>query len=173
MKKTVFSIVVGLCLFCIVLTVLIYLAPRLGWSVSTVSSGSMEPAIKTGAMVITNPVNPYDIEVGNIILYRPAYSMNNFIVHRVIAIKEDSLFRFVTQGDANLTPDPYDVHIDNVIGRVCINISGFGGFIGFVRSTAGFFSLVVGPSVILLAAYIFTVWRVLNENAKKKADTGS
>jgi signal peptidase len=173
MKKVAFYGIIVLCLLCIVLTVMIYIAPRLGWYVNNVSSGSMEPAIPTGAMVVTCPVDPADIEVGDVILYRPSFSVDSLIVHRVIEIRGDSSFRFVTQGDANLNPDPYTIHVNNVVGRVCFDAAGFGRAIEFVRSTAGFFTLVVGPSIILLGAYIWSVWQVLNENSKKRSASDS
>lgn len=169
MKKAAIYTVVVLALLTIVFSVIVYISPHLGWFVFSVTSGSMEPALKTGSLVVTCPVEPDIIEKGDIILFRPAYGSNNRIIHRVIEINENSLLRFTTQGDANLNPDPARVHVDSVDGRVCLTIAGFGGFIEFLRSTAGFFTMVVGPAVILLAAYVYSVWRALNENQKNEA----
>jgi signal peptidase len=169
MKKAAFYTVVALALVTIVFSVMVYIAPHLGWFVFSVTSGSMEPALKTGSLVVTGPVDTDTIEVGDIILFRPGYGTNNRIIHRVIEIHEDSELRFSTRGDANLNPDPVRIHVDNVDGRVLLNLAGFGGFIEFLRTTPGFCTMVVGPAAILLAAYVYNVWRALNSGHKAEA----
>jgi signal peptidase I len=61
------------------------LAPHFGWSVDAVFSGSMEPALKVGGVVV--PVEAEDIKVRGIITF---YSPLNeqLTSHRVIAVEE-------------------------------------------------------------------------------------
>ena len=61
--------------------VLTYLAPHFKWRVDAVASGSMEPQIKTGSLVVTRPVEPDEIAVGDIITFKSA-SGGTMITHR-------------------------------------------------------------------------------------------
>ena len=68
-----------------------------------IMSESMEPTIMTHQLVVAVPVNPEEIEVGDIVTY-DLYSnlsdnIKQTIIHRVIAINDDGTFVF--KGDNN------------------------------------------------------------------------
>jgi signal peptidase I len=63
MKKIAWYTVLSLVVMLMVVAVFIYVAPHIGWHVSAVVSGSMEPAIRTGSLVVTCPADPEEIEV--------------------------------------------------------------------------------------------------------------
>jgi signal peptidase len=170
MKKTAFVAVVGIALLFIIFAVFIYVAPHIGWSVNAVISGSMEPALETGSLIVTRPAEPEDIRVGDIILYRPVFGNGNMITHRVVGIEVNSPIKFVTQGDANLTPDSYKIPGENLVGKVFLHIPLIGSFTEFVKTLKGFISLIVVPSIIILSIYIFSVWQAINENRKQKVN---
>lgn len=72
-----------------------------GVGVAVVESGSMEPSMKVGDMLIVKKRD--EIAVGDVIVYR---SGRMLVVHRVIAIDGDTL---TTKGDANNAADtPFD-----------------------------------------------------------------
>ena len=78
------------------------LARVCGYEVYNVVSGSMEPAIPVGSAVFVRPAPPAQLRAHALIAF---YSHRTVITHRVVENKtlENSL---VTQGDANLQPDP-------------------------------------------------------------------
>lgn len=91
-------------------------ANMFGYTFFEVATGSMEPTIDVGDIIvvkITNEVNPNDIIVCN--------DKHSFITHRLISIQGDKLN---TKGDANNTEDePMDVA--NLIGKVIKIIPNF------------------------------------------------
>lgn len=83
-----------------------------GYTFFEVATGSMEPIIDVGDVIIvkiTNEVNENDIIVCN--------KDNAFITHRLIKIEEDN---FITKGDANNTEDE-PMQKSDLVGKV-INI---------------------------------------------------
>jgi signal peptidase I len=94
-------------------------ASLFGWRFDVVPTKSMAPAFNPGGMVVTRPVEPKDIRVGDAILFREPYIEEEArICHRVIDIKEiDGQLFFQTKGDANEYPDPDLVTPQNLIGK--------------------------------------------------------
>ena len=76
-------------------------------------TGSMEPAIAVNGLVILEPVEYEDIEVGDIIRYTSYRGFS--ILHRVIA---KNVSYVVTKGDANAVQDMFVVTRDQITGRV-------------------------------------------------------
>jgi signal peptidase I len=76
----------------------------------------MMPTIFNGERITVRPIEPSDIEPGDIILYRYPGSV---IAHRVVRIeKRDSgAPRFILRGDALGAPDEV-VEVDQVLGKV-------------------------------------------------------
>ncbi|MEM0204970.1 MAG: signal peptidase I [Nitrososphaerota archaeon] len=76
-----------------------------------VKSGSMEPVIHVGDIIITIPVQPSEIKAdpkdGDVIVFfKPPYcdDLRYLIVHRAIGVTEEG---FITKGDANSMSDPW------------------------------------------------------------------
>jgi signal peptidase I len=80
---------------------------------TVIITGSMEPNIKVNSVVMLEPVEFKDIEVGDVIRYTSYRGFS--VLHRVIA-KNSSYV--VTQGDANAKPDEFVVLAEQITGRV-------------------------------------------------------
>ena len=92
---------------------------------SVVGSGSMEPIMYTGDIVLVAKIPADTIIVGDIIQFRKAEGIN--IMHRVIEIQETAgTKRFITKGDANDSPDVEPVIPQNVVGKVVVTIPKIG-----------------------------------------------
>lgn len=143
-------------------TAFTFLAPRFGWSVDAVFSGSMEPELKVGSMVITRPVEPEKIRAGDIITFYSPLS-ERLTSHRVIAVEQASPLHFLTKGDANEDADPFVVPARNVVGKVCLHISYFGYIIQFVKTPLGFLLTICVPGLIVIITEAKNLWRVLTE----------
>ena len=84
-----------------------------------VPSQSMYPTLQAGDLVLIQGVDPRELRVGDIIVYKSSLSPSGFVSHRVIEIREENgKLVFVTKGDNNPEPDPYPVSQDDVVGRV-------------------------------------------------------
>ena len=87
--------------------VLIGTAPTLlGWSTFVVGTGSMEPVIAPGDLVVGMPWSPDDSHpvLGRVMVFDdPADGADRLLVHRVVEKRDDGLF--TTAGDANAFTD--------------------------------------------------------------------
>ena len=129
----------------------VYLLPHFGWRVDNLSSGSMEPELSAGDLVVTRPVEPEVVAVGDIITFRPNIADENLVTHRVIGIGQSSPLYFETKGDANLDPDPFTVPALNLEGRVYFHAPLVGYAIPFLKTTAGLLVVLVVPGLITIA----------------------
>jgi signal peptidase I len=100
----------------------------LGIRQAVVMSGSMEPAIGIGDLIVIRLQNKY--REGDIITY---LDKQKLVTHRVLSIQPDQL---LTQGDANNTPDS-PIDIKQVLGRMILRLPHVGSFFWFMRTPCG------------------------------------
>jgi signal peptidase len=144
------------------MTLSIVIVPSLfGCQFEAIRSGSMSPAIDTGSLAITRPVNPYSIEVGDVIAYRSPTAPDTLVIHRVAGIENDSTLSFRTKGDANKTLDAYVLPAEAVEGQVKLSIPLAGYLAGFARSSAGYVILLAIPGAIVLYMELNKLWMLL------------
>ena len=170
MKKTAEYLGLILAIAIMTTAMLTYIAPHFGWRVDVVASGSMEPELKAGSLVITRPVEPREIVVGDIIAFSPngVTLGENEVIHRVIGIEEASPLYFKTKGDANDNPDPFMVPARNLVGRLWFKADYVGYFTGFLRTPGGFLFGLVIPGLILITMYIISIRRMLRKSREEK-----
>ena len=96
----------------------------LGIKTYVIISGSMEPNIKIGDIVITEKVKE-NLEIGDIISYRKGSSV---ITHRISQIieKENGEKVYKTKGDNNNTEDSEEITTENIEGKVVKKIPKIG-----------------------------------------------
>ena len=148
--------------------VFIYVGPHIGWRFDAVLSGSMEPEVKVGSLVVTHSVDAEEIGVGDIITFRSNTADVQMVTHRVIGIGRSSSLYFETQGDANEDPDPATVPARNLVGKVSFHIPYWGYFTEFIKTPFGFLLAVVIPGSAIIALYIIAVWRTIASNMKQE-----
>lgn len=126
-----------------------------GYSTFRVATGSMEPTIMTGALLVCHDEEIEDIEVNDIVCFKSSSSMMNgaVITHRVTEIKTiHGVTRLSTRGDANTVEDGFYVTDDNLIGKV-IWYSGSANLLAkalsFMNGSVGFLSCIVVPVLIV------------------------
>ncbi len=90
----------------------------------SIASGSMEPEIYIGDLVVIKKCNANDVNVGDII----EYQMEGFtVVHRIIEKSQrDGEFYFITKGDNNEQQDSKEVSEEQLIGKVIFKIRYLG-----------------------------------------------
>jgi signal peptidase I len=90
---------------------------NLGFGVRFRAPGtSMHPTIRHGDLITVEPVEPFELKRGDIILYR---LQGNFIAHRIFNIeeREGRSLTFILKGDASITCDA-PVKSEQVLGKV-------------------------------------------------------
>ncbi len=150
------SICLGLIL---VLAIFAVLLPSVFASkLAVVYSGSMAPAMPTGAIAVMQSVDPPRIKVGDIIAFKSPTDTKDIVSHRVIEVIRGETLSFRTKGDANKDPDPWQVPADNVVGRVLFDIPGLGYALHriehYTKGRLGFGLLICVPTGILIAGAV-------------------
>ena len=127
-----------------------------------VYTGSMEPAIPVGSVVVIKPVNPETLKTGDIICFKLESESTTTVTHRIINVTDEG---FTTKGDANEDPDQWTVKKENVIGKLVFTIPYF-GYIGyFVRTPIGLILLIVLPASLII---ILEIRNIIKELKKQK-----
>lgn len=107
----------------------------LGYNYKTVLTGSMEPAIPVGSIVITKEKSSYEIE--DIISFQEEGAI---ITHRIISIDRE---RYITKGDANNVADTEEVQQKQILGKVILTIPLLGYLVMWLMSPFGIISLFI------------------------------
>lgn len=143
----------------LVLLTLGVLVPRLGGATPyTILTGSMQPALPPGTLVVVKPVQPEDVAVGTVITYQLESGRPTVVTHRVVRVGIDGTGQriFSTQGDANNAPDAKPVLPAQVRGEQWYSVPYLGhlnnALAGGERAIAVY---VVGFGLILYAASMF------------------
>ena len=128
--------------------------PRLwGYQSYVIYGSSMEPAIKLGSLVVAEPVNVDDLQVGDIIAFRSPNEVT--VTHRIVGVREEDGQRyFQTKGDASNDADPQDVSLENSAQQVAYHVPYLGYFVHFAKSTTGIILLIALPALGLLALHL-------------------
>jgi signal peptidase I len=94
----------------------------LGWQPTLVTSGSMEPLVAPGDVVMIRPVTPAELAPNTVVLYdRPDTGR---VLHRILEQLPDGTFR--TGGDANASPDSAFVHVEDIQGAAVLAVPWIG-----------------------------------------------
>lgn len=119
---------------------LLFVALALLWSIAqgyrplVVYSGSMTPAIPTGSVVMVKPVAAEYLNIGDVISVRLEEG-RHLVTHRVQARQLiDEKWLFQTKGDANKFPDPQPFFVENVAGKVVLDVPWLGYAIVYASS---------------------------------------
>ena len=159
-----------------------------GFSLFRVVTGSMEPELPVGSLLLCKKTPIDAIEEGDIVCFvsRSPEMMGRVITHRVVTIYDDQAGKILleTKGDANLSADGEFVTASNLIGRVN-HYEKDGSFmpsmINLLTDRVGFFLIILFPT-LLIAGFILRscmsnmrrdLQIVLEEEKRSKKDTSN
>lgn len=167
LAHTAVSILLGATL---VLGLVLVLPSATGYRSMTVLTGSMEPTLETGSVVIDEMIRPTEARVGDIVTFTDPEHPDRTITHRLKrAWVEGDTAHMVTKGDANDAPEQWDVEAGGQIGRVVVHIPLLGHVRALVGSREGYLMLVLG--ILALGAWVLAdVWR---QPARKETACGA
>lgn len=103
----------------------------LGFRPMVVGSGSMSPALDAGDVAVVTEVSGNTIGEGDIIQFVRG---GTTVIHRVVEVQDDGSRVFITQGDANDSPDPNPVYPSQIQGRVKFRIPKVGWIAVAIKS---------------------------------------
>lgn len=128
-----------------------------GFMTFRVVTGSMEPTIHVGALMLTHETDITEIEKNDIVCFRSQDSQiwGSIVTHRVVDIMEleDGSILLETKGDANTVADGYYVKESNLVGKVIWytgDDSTLASIFSFFTSEVGFLACIVFPGLLLM-----------------------
>ena len=118
---------------------------------AVVLSGSMEPEISVGDLLIITEAQSY--QVGDVVVFQDGRSS---VTHRIVSISEDKV---VTRGDANNTEDA-PITLEQIKGKVTMVIPLIGYAINLIKTPVG--------TICVLALAVFLLESSFGAEKKKK-----
>jgi len=146
--KIINNVILAAIILFSILVILSYLNV-FGTRMFVVKSGSMEPKIHTGSVVIVQSGTDY--KVGDVITFKIPNSKDT-VTHRIVVIKPDvkkNIF-YQVKGDANKTPDPDLVASNMVVGKVSFSIPYLGYLVAFIKTLPGLVIFIIIPATIII-----------------------
>lgn len=135
-----------------------------------VKSGSMEPAIKTGSLVLSKAMESY--QPGDIIAFKNPAVPKELITHRLVRFEEENNQELIiTKGDANENEDRAGLNPKHVVGKIFFTLPFLGYLIYFTRQPAGIITLIAIPAFLIVLIEILKIKGELTKTKKgKKVD---
>jgi signal peptidase I len=124
-----------------------------GGSWAVIETPSMGTAAPVGTLILTRPAILEQMQVGDVLTYRPRNAHNTLYTHRVVTRYPDSTVQ--VQGDINGTPDPFPVGQEDLVGKVVARWVGVGWLVRALPT------VVLAVVVLLIATgrYVPLRWR--------------
>jgi len=126
----------------------------LQWHPFIVYTGSMEPAIPRGSVVMVQPATYEQLTPGDVITFSVPQKPGLHVTHRIVKIERNADkggWEVTTKGDANPAPDIWTVSGTQTVGRVVYSIP-VAGFILVWLSTPAVKMGAMGAILALIAA---------------------
>ena len=114
-----------------------------------VLSGSMEPAIHTGSVVVVIQESQY--KIGDVVTFGKISKTEISTTHRIIANHAvEGIIFFSTKGDANNSPDIHEITKRDIQGKVLFSIPYIGYILDFARKPIGLLIIILIPSIFII-----------------------
>lgn len=121
-----------------------------------VESGSMEPHIMTGSLVVIKPGANY--QIGQVITFNGTFA-DVPTTHRINDVyQEGGRTWFITKGDANEEADTKAIQEKDIIGKVFFTVPYAGYILDFARQPVGFVLLIVLPAIMIVLGEFEKIW---------------
>jgi signal peptidase len=127
-----------------------------GYKALTVISGSMEPTLGVGSVVIDETIAPLDARPGDVVTFHDPSRGGRLVTHRLVTARAEGDTAFmVTKGDANTGVERWSIKIHGRIGRVVTHIPKA----GYVRD---FFSTRYARLALVALMFAFGCWVMID-----------
>jgi len=134
----------------------------------SVLSGSMEPTIKTGSVVIIKPADQY--RIGDIITFRPKNQTQTPTTHRIYDIRlQTGQPIYITKGDANNAPDTKEVTQQDILGKTLFSLPLAGYIIDFAKKPIGFMMIIIIPAAVIIYDEVKKIYEEIRKKKKEKS----
>jgi signal peptidase I len=150
---------IGLTLAVVLAIILIFLTGRA--RMVPILSGSMEPRLPSGGLMIVTPIAASGVQPGDIIVYSIPIGDRHVEAHRILQIVSSGDHPVViTKGDANEAADPWEARLDGpIVWKARIVVPGImGDAIAFLRPASTQMLMLTAAALLLLAVGLRWLW---------------
>lgn len=131
-----------------------------GYRTFSVMSGSMEPNIHTGDVVVDKPIAPLDARVGDVVTFKDPSRGGELVTHRLRSVRRNgATVAMITKGDANTAVERWSVPVNGSVGRVAYRLPSAGRAIVAIRGPFGRLLLIALPALLLGIYELTRIWR--------------
>ena len=145
----------------------------MGYSILQVLTGSMEPAIPEGSMLLIRQTEPETLQAGDIIsFFSPDPLLDGALnTHRIQKVLDDGdTLEFITKGDANFLEDQQPVSARQVVGKVIFSSPSLGKFVRLISNPLVFCLAIVLPLFGMLIGNLISALRSAAKLAKEEEE---
>lgn len=142
-----------------------------GYSIFRVSSGSMEPELMVGDIIIDKTVdNPEDLKVNDVITFKSSDFGDRLVTHKIIKApyEENGKLMLQTKGVANEFEDK-PISIDNVKGIMICKVDYLDTVYNIFLSPWGLL-ILIALIIIIFFNEIITIVKILTNNDRSAKD---
>ncbi len=137
--------------------------PHSDYHLLIIRSGSMEPTIKTGSIVIVRRQATY--AVGDVVTFHD--KERDLVTHRIVRNDGDV---YTTKGDANNTADMDAVPHSAVKGVVVLSLPYLGYVIAFLQTRTGVVLCVLVPALYVTISAILKIRKRAIRGSERKGE---
>lgn len=176
-KKVFFGILIAVFAFVLISVIVVRInggTPSIfGYSVQRVISGSMEPTLRVGDIILSKSVSdPSEIKVDDIITFEGGADFDDkMITHRVIVPPTQNIYgdyTLTTKGDSNMTPDK-EINFSAVKSKYIRTISLLNKFYDFFLSPWGLI-IFIAALLIIFFDELLTFVKVITGNYNEEEE---
>jgi len=140
------------------------------YKIYSVSTGSMEPVLKVGSLIVVKPQKDYH---KNDIVTAKTKDPKNTVTHRIVnVLRSGTNVAFETKGDANNSKDFSAVLKNDIIGKVIFSIPFLGFPISYSKTLPGLIFMIIIPSTIIIYSELINIKneaiKLISEKRKRK-----
>lgn len=141
----------------------------LPYRVYTVLSGSMEPTIPVGSVVVLRQAVAAEIRTGDIITFSRPGPGAEMVTHRVVSIARDAQTgqpQFITKGDANAVSDDWHIPAQGKGLLYVLHVPLLGYAFAMLQSPIGRICFILAPAMLLAAVVLNDSWKAPPRGAR-------
>lgn len=178
MKKSINFVVnffkgflIAILVLAVVLLIFTAFNPVQNFKLFRVNSGSMEPVIKVGSVVLVQKIDTKTLKENDVITYNLSSDEKLAVTHRIteVVLKNGKTI-YRTKGDANKAEDATEISLEQIKGKVIFSIPFLGYLSLWMRKPLGFILLIILPALLLIISEIINIKKTIVEEIKKKAE---
>ena len=144
-----------------------------GYKPYIVLSDSMQDTFEVGDMVISKSVDVSTLEPGDIITFSSIDRANRgeTVTHKIREITTyEGEPAFVTYGTTTGVDDAYPVPFANVTGEYQFRLPGMGYFFEFLRTPAGYVTLILIPFLLLILLQAVRFFKLMGQYRREQRE---